>query len=169
MNFCGEAITVFLSQTSSLAVLAFVVGIVLILAEILLPTQGILGFFGALAIIGGVVACFMINPWLGLGVMIALVVAMPFIGTAFVKIWPKTPIGRRMVLTQVAGKMSSDRTICIGQTGRTISELRPIGECEFDGRRVEAISERGLIAPGARVKVVALSEHRPVVQTMEAT
>jgi membrane-bound ClpP family serine protease len=169
MSPLADSIFAFATQTSGLALLLFVAGSVLIIAEILLPTQGILGFFGALSIVGGVVACFVINPWLGLVIMVALVIAAPFLWTAFVIIWPKTPIGRRMVLTEVAGKMPADCTICIGQTGTTVSELRPIGECDFDGTRVEAISEQGLIAPGARVKVVALSEHRPVVQTMEAT
>jgi membrane-bound serine protease (ClpP class) len=70
-----------------------------------------------------------------------------------------------MVLSEVAGRVSA-QGINVGEEGTTLSELRPMGECDFAGRRLEAISEQGLIEPGQRVKVVALSDHRPVVQTL---
>jgi len=156
-----------LSQTAEAAVMLFAVGLVLVVAEVLLPTHGVLGMLGALSVLGGVIACTVISPIIGLSVMLGLVIVTPFAWTAFVKFWPRTAVGRRMFLSEVSGKVSAQR-VGVGQMGLTLSELRPMGECEFDGIVVEAISEEGLIAAGSRVKVVALSDHRPVVQTAAA-
>lgn len=152
-------------QPGNFAWIMLGLGAILLVAEILLPTHGILGLLGGLSILTGVGACFLINPMLGFFILLALVIVAPFAGMAFVKIWPRTPVGRRMVLTEVAGRTPSTDVPGVGQTGITVSELKPIGECDFDGLRTEAISEQGLIEPGTRVKVVALSNHRPVVQT----
>jgi membrane-bound ClpP family serine protease len=45
-----------------------------------------------------------------------------------------------------------------------ISELRPIGQCEFDGQRLEAQSDHGIVAAGAKVKVVNVINRRPTVR-----
>jgi membrane-bound ClpP family serine protease len=39
----------------------------------------------------------------------------------------------------------------IGQTGRCVSPLRPVGVCDFGGRRVSCLAEYGLIESGATV------------------
>jgi membrane-bound ClpP family serine protease len=154
-----------MTQTGSFALISFALGAILLIAEILLPTHGILGLLAGLSIITGVGACFVINPMMGFIILLALVIATPLIWTALVKIWPSTPVGRRLVLTEIAGRTSSTNPVGIGQTGLTVSELKPMGECDFDGLRVEAISDQGMILAGTRVKVIALSNHRPVVQT----
>jgi membrane-bound ClpP family serine protease len=46
----------------------------------------------------------------------------------------------------------------------TVSELRPMGWCEFDGQRLEAMSEHGIVPPGTRITVVALVNQRPTVR-----
>ena len=57
-------------------------------------------------------------------------------------------------------------TVRVGQPGVTVSELRPMGVCEFESGRIEAISEHGMIEPGRMVKVVALSGTRPTVRAV---
>src|SRR5688572_25811931 len=136
-----------------LAILLFGIGVALLLGELLLPTHGLLGILGGGGIIAGIVACYMINFWLGTGVFLATTIATPFAGAAAVKIWPKTPIGRRVVLPPVVD-VAPEPAVRLGQTGVTVSELRPMGMCEFDSGRVEAISEHGMIDPGRAVKVV---------------
>ena len=55
----------------------------------------------------------------------------------------------------------------IGQTGVAISELRPIGICEFDHERHEARGELGPIRAGEKVKVVRIDEGRIIVRPVE--
>jgi hypothetical protein len=76
----------------------FVVGAILMIAEVVLPTHGVLGAGGVLAWLAGLVLCFVVSVWLGLGVFVGGAVATPLLGTWWVRIWPRTPMGRRIVL-----------------------------------------------------------------------
>ena len=148
-----------------LAILLFGIGAALLLGELLLPTHGLLGILGGACVAAGIVACYFVSFWLGTGVFLTAAVATPFIGAMSVKLWPKTPIGRRVVLPPVVDALP-EQLVRIGETGVTVSDLRPMGTCEFERGRVEAIAELGMIAPGRTVKVVAIVNNRPTVRAV---
>ena len=148
---------------ASLAILLLAAGLVLLVAEALLPTGGVLGATGALALAACVVVCFRIDSRLGFGVVVAMVVAAPFAAMVWVKVLPKTFAGRRMFL----GPVASDAvvaTVSVGQTGTAVSELRPLGVCDFGAERLEARAEHGTIPAGQRVQVVDLVDRKPTVR-----
>lgn len=149
----------------TLAILLALVGLVLLVAEMLLPSQGVLGVAGAVALAACVVACFRIDSRIGFGVMVAMVVAAPFAGMLWVKVWPKTAVGRRMILSPVSAEASA-ATVGVGQQGVAVSELRPMGVCTFGTERIEARADRGTIPPGARVQVVEVIDRRPTVRAL---
>ena len=137
--------------------------IVLFIAEALLPTHGILGLAAVGLVLLSVFVCSKHNPWAGLGLMVAVACATPFVWTAFIKIWPKTYVGKRLILPDLDSK-PHDSGLRVGQAGVTVSELRPMGLCEFGGVRIEAMSEQGVVPTGTRVKVIALNNNRPTVR-----
>jgi len=147
----------------SWAIFLFVIGLVLLLAELLLPTHGLLGVLGVFAVIGSLVITFWINQWAGLVATLIVATAAPFFGVWAVRIWPRTIVGRRLVL-QPLESAPQPIAVQIGQVGVAISELRPMGECEFGDLRIEASSELGMIAPGTKVKIVNIVDRRPVVR-----
>jgi membrane-bound ClpP family serine protease len=152
----------------SLVTLLMVIGVALLVAEMLLPSHGILGVGAAGCILGAIVVAMRQSAWAGLILLLAVTAMMPFAWVAFVKIWPKTPIGRRIVLPPVENQPSPP-LVRVGQSGMTMSELRPMGMCEFDGGvRVEAHSEHGIVPPGTPVTVVALVNNRPTVRVRVA-
>jgi len=149
----------------SLALLLLAIGVILLLAELLLPTHGLLGLAGGGAILCAVFFTSRQSAWAGLALLVLLALATPFVWAMVVKIWPNTPVGRRLLLPPVVdAPHTRESPVRIGQSGVTISELRPMGSCEFDGRRMEAISEHGIVPPGTRVTVVALVNNRPTVR-----
>jgi membrane-bound ClpP family serine protease len=147
----------------AIAVMLFAIGLVLILAELALPTHGVLGFMSLGCILGGIGVCFAIEPWLGGVVLLAAIVLSPVAWAGFVKIWPYTPVGRRILLPPVRESVQGP-PVQPGAIGVAISELRPIGQCEFDGQRLEAQSDHGIVAAGAKVKVVNVINRRPTVR-----
>ncbi len=151
--------------TIAIAILLFIVGAVLLFGELLLPTGGVLGVLAGLIILAGVVFCFMVDRWLGLAVFLGIVIASPFVGALMIRWYPKTPIGKRMILS---GEETVIRPppVHIGQTGVAVTHLRPAGEAEFDNDRVEVISDRGIIDAGTAVRVVAIENGRPVVRVV---
>lgn len=150
----------------TLAILLALAGLALLVVEVFLPTQGILGAIGAAALAACVVVCFRLDSRLGFAVMVAMVVAAPFAGMAWVKLWPKTPVGRRMILSPVAGEMPGAPAVQIGQTDVTVSDLRPMGVCAFGAERVEARADRGTIPAGRQVRVVDVVDRRPTVRAV---
>ena len=151
---------------TTLVILLLLAGVALMVAETFLPTQGLLGVVGAVAMLAAVVVCFRVDSRVGFALLAALVVAAPFAGILWVKIWPKTPVGRRMILSPVAREAAAAPPVSVGQTGTTVSELRPMGTCEFGAERLEARAERGTIPAGARVRVVDVVDRRPTVRAV---
>ena len=152
----------------TLAILCFAGGVILMIAEILLPSHGILGLLGAGALITGVGASFAINQYAGLGSAVGVVLLMPVAVAAWVKVWPHTYAGKRLILGPTAGAAAHVRAVnlSVGQIGTVVSELRPGGLCEFGAERFESRCERGTIPAGRRVEVIAVVDGRPLVRAV---
>jgi membrane-bound ClpP family serine protease len=142
-------------------------GVVLLVAELLLPTHGVLGILGLLCVGGALIVVFRINRWVGLGVFLACILASPFLFNIAMNLWAKSPVGRKVIL-QPVGAARTVPTITVGQTGTAVTALRPIGECDFGEQRLEAMSELGIIHPGKKVKIVSINNGRPTVRAVEA-
>jgi len=142
-------------------------GVVLLVGELLLPTHGILGIAGLAALLGAVAVCFYINRWVGLGVFVVALLASPFVWTFMISVWTKTPIGKRVVLTPIEAQRPVV-TLRLGDVGTAVTELRPMGECEFASDRFESLSERGIIPAGTQVKIVAMRDGKAIVRRAQA-
>ena len=158
----------------ALAILFFTAGVALLIAEVLLPSHGVLGILGAVGLMCGVGACFAINQYLGLVAAVLVVALTPFGLALWVKVWPHTPVGKRMILGPPEASAAPAPRVHVGQVGVVVSELRPGGVCEFlgpsrAGERVEARSEHGDVIPaGRRVEVVDVVDGRPLVRPIDA-
>src|SRR5687768_3193849 len=102
-----------------LVALLMAIGIALLLAELLLPSHGVLGLGSAGCVLAAIFVASRQNVWAGLGLLIACAAVTPFAWVAFVKIWPKTPVGRRVVLPEVKNEPAATQ-VCVGQTGVTM-------------------------------------------------
>jgi len=150
-------------------------GLFLFAAELFLPTGGVLFVLGLAAVVYGVVVTFTPSYGgstpLGLSTLIAIFIIVPVVGPMLLHYWPRTPLGKRFFL---AGQ-DEDNTLANisvnlelehlrGRYGRTVSALRPSGISEFDGKRVDTISEGNLIEPGQWVRCIEVRAGRVVVR-----
>jgi membrane-bound ClpP family serine protease len=153
----------------SLAVLLFALGLVLFLAEYFLPTGGIL-------IVGGVVLCaiavFVVARYgtqtEAVAAIVALCVGVPLFGTAAFHF-----LGRRMALlvaeddpAQVLPGMAEHEALR-GKLGRTVSPMKPSGVVEFDGRRVDAVTEGTMLDAGVSVRCVDVRSGKVIVRMID--
>ncbi len=145
--------------------LLFAIGIVLLAAELFLPTHGLLGVMGIICLVVAIAKTFLINQWIGVGVMLASVSAIPFVWSAAMHLWPKTPLGKKLILPSKES-VPEPPPVHLGQTGVTMSEMRPMGVVEFAGQRVEAASEIGMIEAGRTVTVTSINNRRPLVRAV---
>jgi membrane-bound serine protease (ClpP class) len=93
---------------------------------------------------------------------------------AFVRALPSLPFGSRLVLetdmTADRGYVSSpesDRR-WLGKTGIAISPLRPAGIAEFEGARVDVVSDGDFVDAGSTIVVTRVDGNRIVVRRSTA-
>jgi len=160
------------------AILLFAVGLTLLAAEFFIPAHGVTAGLGLLALLAGVIACFFVGQWVGLSALAAGAVLAPVGAASWMRIFPRTWLGRRVVLPPsakasgaIAPRMAPVR---VGQTGVALSAMRPSGVCEFDDLRgdtgsrnklrIQSISDFGEIAPGTRVRVICFADGRATIR-----
>jgi len=147
-------------ETAMIIVVLLAAGLVFLLLEILTPMFGLLVGLGLTSFGGAVWLCFAVNSWLGIGVLLALVFAVPAYMTLLVKLLPKSPLGRRLFLGKApeaggdAAPEADEHRSMVGREGTAETPLRPSGAVRVDGRRVIASAETGMIEQGARVRVL---------------
>lgn len=157
--------------------LLIAVGVLLLALEVfVIPGVTVAGIAGIVALVAGLgmtlvgagATVSVIITALGrVAISILLAMAGAF---AFVRALPRLPFGRRLVLeTGMAADQGyvsapeSDRR-WLGQTGTAISPLRPAGIAEFDGARVDVVSDGGFVDAGSPIEVTRVDGNRIVVR-----
>lgn len=142
------------------AVFLFVVCAALLVAEVFVPSGGILTVAAIGCVVWGVVLFFQRSMEMGwIGVIAALVLVPTALIVAY-KIFPSTAFGRAVTLKppeRTAGDAIPDTEqlqTLIGQEGVVTSPLHPVGVCDFSGHRVECVAETGYVDIGAAVVVI---------------
>ncbi len=141
-------------------------GLFLIGIEIFVP-GGVLGIFGAAALIGAAVIGFNIFPmwlgWLSVFVILALTGLAVFI---WMKYLPQSPIGKALSLSQkITKKDQDDSAWKPGMTGTALSELRPSGKAMIENQRADVIADNGTwIGHNAAIEIVRVSGNRIYVK-----
>jgi membrane-bound ClpP family serine protease len=159
-----------------LAYVLIVAGLLLLVAELFIPSGGVLLVVSLRAIIIGVAMTFFSSedPTTGILTMIGVFVAIPVIVGVMLHYWPKTRMGKRFFLNS----KQSDATIASmpvnleleqlrGRFGRAVSALRPAGVVDFDGRRVDTITEGMMVEPGQWVRCIDVKAARVIVRPVE--
>jgi membrane-bound ClpP family serine protease len=160
-----------MGNTLAWALVLEAVGIVLLVAEIFLPSHGTLTVLALGSLAGGLYAAFQYSTTLGIVSLAATMLLLPTFAIAAVRLWPRTWIGRRVAppnpeVRTGDSPMHPDSRLrgLVGQTGTTLTPLRPVGACEFSGRRVECLAESGMIGRGVRVVAIDVQGRSLVVR-----
>ena len=137
-------------------------GLALLILEVFVPSHGLFGIGSAACIVFGVYSAFKAGLGVGYASVAVQVIAVPAIALVGVKVFRRTAIGRRVVppnpvLTEADTSVAiGELRPLVGRTGRAISPLRPVGICDFDGRRVQCVAESGLIEAHTHVQAVGI-------------
>ncbi len=93
---------------------------------------------------------------------------------AALQLLPRLPVGRRLILTTELAALvgygsapEGDRQ-WLGKRGTATSPLRPAGIAEFEGERVDVVSEGEFIEPGQPLEVIRIDGNRIVVRRLRA-
>jgi len=160
-----------------IAIVLFVAGVLLGIAEIFIPSAGVLAVLSIGSFAGSIVCAFKVSAGCGIGFLLAAPVVMLVAVIRGFKVFPRTPFGRRMILRRpeeqdqaravdAAGfaEAVENNPGLVGRAGVALTDLRPAGAAEIAGRRHDVVSEGEFIRAGAPVRVVAMQGNRIVVE-----
>lgn len=142
------------------------VGLVLIVAEILLiPGVGIAGILGLVSM-GG--SCFYAFNQLGTTTG-AIVTAVNAVLIVALTVWVlRAKTWKRFTLnTNIDSKaVSADGVLTVGERGKTVTRLAPMGMVRFDDDSVEVKALEGMIDPGVEVEIVMIEDNKVYVRSV---
>lgn len=157
----------------TVALILIAIGAILLAAEIFLPTGGILVVGAVLFFAVGVGTILYYGDTVeAIAAMAGLAVGLPAAGSVALSAY------RRLSLRSALDAGESDITVADmpqlagleelkGRLGKAVSPLRPSGAVEFEGRRVDAMTEGMMIDAGTWVRCVDVRGGRVVVRAME--
>lgn len=142
------------------AVFLYAICAALIAAEVFIPSGGLLGLGAVVSLLAGVVIFFRHSALAGwIGVFVALIMVPSLLVGAY-KILPRTRFGKQVILAPPVRQRgdaisdASELSTLLGRVGRVLTTMRPVGMCDFDGRRVECVAESGYVPRDKMVKVI---------------
>jgi membrane-bound serine protease (ClpP class) len=164
-------------QESELTLIAYgliALSLILLIAELFAPS-GILLVFALAAISAGLGLTFYASPTLGLATTFALFIVIPIFGHLLLQIWPKTAAGKKFFMsgpeedaTVASMPVNLELESLRGRFGRTLAPHRPAGITDFDGKRVDTLSEGMMIDAGAWVRCIDVKSGKVIVRPMDA-
>ncbi len=149
--------------------LCLAVGLILLLAEAFLPSGGLIGLL-AIGFLGVSLYLAFTTTQYGAVFLVVTGLLLPLTLMLAVYLWPKMPMSRFFFLPPpqpedvLPDNHSQMLDHLVGQFGRTLTPLRPSGLVDFEGRRLEGVSEEGLIPAGTLVRAIQVRAGRLIVR-----
>jgi membrane-bound serine protease (ClpP class) len=155
----------------TLPILLLGLGLVLILAEILFPSFGILSVLATVSVVASIALAFQESSTMGLTFLVVTALLVPFVIVGGMRIFPKSPVGKLMVLDGLSfdsqAGVDSSLGALLGQQGTLDADCRPAGIAHFEGRRVDVVTRGEWVTSGSRVEVVEVQGNRVIVRGLE--
>ncbi len=159
--------------TWSLIVIAFVLGIIFAVAEVFLPSGGLLTLLSVLSFIAAVVVGFTMGATEGIVTLVIVVILAPTLLYVTLRIWPHTPMAKKIILTGPsstgkAGDLADlDPEELVGKVGVAKTLLRPAGKMVLDDRQIDCVTEGDLVQAGRKIEIIEVHGARVVVRAVE--
>lgn len=152
------------------AILLLIAALGFVVAELFVPSHGMLAIIAGLCALGAVVMASYASVLLGVFFGLAVIIVAPIVFFWAAKLYPQTPMGRRVLLTPPPPPLTDPDALpngpIVGDRGVTMSILRPAGSVDIAGQRINCVSEAEVIPAGTPVEVIHVAGSRIVVKAV---
>ena len=159
-----------MNSNITLPVILQLVGVIVIIAEIILPSGGILSVL-AVGIFGySLYVVFQdVSVSAGFGFVVADVILIPISVIVGLKLLAKSPATLRKELSSEDGVTSqpSEMEKYIGMEGVAVTDLRLAGTAVINGKRLDVVSRGEYLEKDARIVVSAVTGNQIIVREKE--
>jgi membrane-bound ClpP family serine protease len=151
------------------ALALLLLALLLVTAELFLPSHGLLAIFAGIAALASVFIAYRVSPGLSIIFGVVIVIATPIVFYFAIKIYPSTSVGKRVLLDQPAAppafdEQSAKLQALVGRQAVAATTLRPAGIIEINGQRIDAMSESEIISAGTTVEIVQVTGLKVIVK-----
>ena len=153
-----------------LPVVLQVLGVLVIVAEIFIPSMGILSLLAAgLMFYSLFIAFTHISQTAGMVFLGADLVLVPLLIYAGIRLLAASPLSLQQKLSAKEGVVSQspDLETWMNKTGKAVTDLRPSGMALMEGRRLDVITDGEYVNSGTRIQVTEVRGNQIVVGKME--
>ena len=147
-------------------VLCLLIGMALIIVEVFLPGFGLPGISGiALVGVGTLIAGAHFGSLTAVGILLVIIAILAVLVSWVLRSAAKGSVGNSELFLKERDELQlSDLRAFLGKEGVTLSVLRPAGIGDFDGVRLNVVTEGGFIEKGQPIEIVDVSGSRIVVR-----
>ncbi len=155
-----------------IGILLILLGFFFIIAEVMIPSGGIISILAVASMIVGFIFGFQEGILQGFILIVGTIILLPIVLTFAFKFFPKTSIGKKMIADGVSYSeqerkaIAFDEKALVGQVGKAKTVLRPAGIVEINGEEYDVVSEGDIIEAGKSVQVIEVAGNRIVVREL---
>ena len=146
------------------------VGVVVIIAEIILPSGGILSIV-ALGVFGYSLFIVFneISMTIGFSFVAADLILIPVLVIVGLKLLARSPVTLRKTLSRKEGvsSQSSELESYVGTQGNAVTDLRPAGIAVINGKRVDVVTRGEYLEKDSAIIVTAVTGNQIIVRKKE--
>ncbi len=151
-----------------LSVIFFSIGFLLVVIEVFVPGFGVPGILGIIFLVAGVI----VTAKTLIQALILIIIILALLGvltSILISSASKGKLSKKIILSTSINKNegyigTSDMQFFLDKTGTTLSVLRPSGTVDFDGVKLDVVSEGEFIPRGTEVKVIKVEGRKIVVR-----
>lgn len=147
-------------------------GAVVLMAEVLLPSGGVLSIIAAGLFVYSIYLAFTsISFDAGVMLIMADIIILPILAVIGLKALGRSPLALKSSLLKSDGVVSYDEKLSdlVGKEGVAVTNLRPSGTVRIENRRIDVVTRGDFIEKGAAVEVAKVEGSRVVVKKTQAT
>ncbi len=156
-----------MSHSITLPILLQLVGVLVVIAEVILPSGGILSLI-AIGLFGYSLFLVFTEFSTSLGALFVVVdiITIPILVVIGLKLLAKSPATLRGQLSRSRGVSSQDPDLenYLGKEGITLTALHPAGTAMIDGRRLDVVSRGDYIEKGSAIVVGGVTGNQIIVR-----
>lgn len=150
-----------------LPIILQLVGVVVIIAEIILPSGGILSI-AALGVFGYSLFIVFneISMTIGFSFVAADLILIPVLVIVGLKLLARSPVTLRKTLSRKEGvsSQSSELESYVGRQGNALTDLRPAGIAVIYGKRVDVVTRGEYLEKDSAIIVTAVTGNQIIVR-----
>jgi len=159
------------------AITLFLLGLFLVSLEAFIPSAGVLGLVAGSVLVWSVYQGFQASRACGISLIAATVIALPLLFALFVKWWPLTPLGKRMLINVPDdpdellpdGEVYRQVQSQVGKRGTAVTDLLPNGRITIEGTGFDAVTEGVLVDAGTPIEVTDVQGNRIIVRPLASS